>query len=280
MNLLEFNTPSKIAIAFDEEAHRYTDEFNTKYTSVTTVIKDYEIPFDREYWLAWKAEKLQVSVEELDAVWVGINKDSLVRGNEKHNYLEGSIHALYANLKNTIKGFFYRGSKTLNREQLEQSDLQFKHNKIYRFLVQLLNQGYTLYPEYRVYNQQVGICGTIDVLAVKSKDFIIVDWKTNKDLLSFRAGYFKKDRNGIKTNKFVGKEEYFKYPLGDIEFCKGEIYTLQLSMYAFLTELFGLNCVGLYLWHIRDSDVMYEIKYRKQHIHKMITHHYKKKQTL
>ncbi len=279
MELLEFNKPTKIAISFNEEAHSYTDEFNTKYTSVTTVIKDYEIPYDREFWLAWKAEKLGVSIEELDAEWVRINVESKVRGNEKHNYLEDSINALYNKLKNAFSKFSFKGKvKTLDRQQLEQSDLQYTHNKIYRFLVQLLDNGYTLYPEYRVYNQQVGICGTIDVLAVKDKEFIIVDWKTNKDLLSFKAGYFKKDRNGIKTNKFVTKEEYFKYPLGDIEFCKGEIYTLQLSMYAFLTELFGLECVGLYLWHIRDSDVMYKIQYRKRHIHKMITHHYNKKQ--
>ena len=273
---IELDSPLKRRIYFDEENHKYTDDYNTKYTSVITIIGKYEIPFDREYWLSWKAKKLGVTVESLGKEWDDINKEACDTGNEKHNYLENEVNSFYKpTTRFHLEGFSYRGDyKVINKSNLDSSTLKHKHPDVYRYLIDLIDKGFILYAERRIYNYQLGVCGTIDILAVRDKEFIIVDWKTNKKPLYFKAGYFKK-RNGIETDIWVNKREFFKEPLGNIPFCKGEIYTMQLSTYAFLVEVYGMTCVGMSLWHLRENkDVMYSIKYRKESVKRMLEDFY------
>lgn len=277
---MQFQFPIKRNIVFDEPNHIYTDEVGTAYISVTTLIKKYELEFEREYWLEIKAKQLEVSTDDLSNEWNRITKEACDKGTKEHKYLEDNVNSFYSGSTNIIKKkpiSFYRGMKVVNLEVLNNSELKITHYKVYLFLVDLINQGYTLYSEKRVYNSEVGICGTIDIFAVKGDDFIIVDWKTNKDTLCFKSGYFKKNYLGQKTNIFVNQDKTFKYPLHNIPFCKGETYTLQLSLYAFLSELFGMTCKGLYLWHLRQDDVMYKINYRKEDVNRMIEHYYKNK---
>ena len=63
-------------ISFNEELHRYTDEYSSEYKSVTTVIHDYVPEFDKEYWSKYKAAQLGITQEEVLKSWNKINKKS------------------------------------------------------------------------------------------------------------------------------------------------------------------------------------------------------------
>lgn len=262
----------KKQLKFNEEFHRYTDEDNNIYTSVTTLIKNYEIPFDENYWAKYKADKLGISVEAIKANWNDIRTESGKAGTKEHLLLENSINAsltqpIHYNKTNPYKELFDNLNikiTSTNLEVLKNTALATKYSDIYLYLEKYILDGWSLYSEKRVYWHEYLIAGTIDCLLIKGKEFIIVDWKTNKDILNFKSGYYKKV-NGIKSNIWVDKKEYFKKPIHIIEFCKGNIYTLQLSLYAYILELWGYSCYDLQLYHIKRDDTpkRYKINYLK-----------------
>ena len=96
--------------------------------------------------------------------------------------------------------------------------------------------------------------------------------------MKFTSGYYKKI-NGVKTNEWVSKDERLKYPLNHVQECKGMIYTIQLSLYAYICGLWGYNVIKLELCHLVDNEepTFYDIEYRKQEVHKMIMHYTKTK---
>lgn len=112
------------------------------------------------------------------------------------------------------------------------------------------------------------LSGTIDILCIKDTDFVILDWKTNRDGLQFESGYYKKDKTtkpAQLTNEWVSKSEYMLPPLNYLPNCNGYHYTMQLSMYARMVELIlGIPCVGLGLCHIASPFVKnnYGMPYR------------------
>ena len=55
---------------FEEEAHTYHYE-KTKYDSVTSYIKRFKVPFDREYWSKKKANERGVDVSVVLDEWQG-----------------------------------------------------------------------------------------------------------------------------------------------------------------------------------------------------------------
>ncbi len=279
---MEYEKPEKINIYFDEVAHKYTDDYGTNYLSCTQLISRYEVPFDREYWLQYKANELGISKEELSAEWDNLTTASHIKGNAKHKELEDSVNYSYKTENSFIpfKGGSFGGGYEIVLNRLEQTELAKQHNDIYVFLVDLIKQGFRLYAEKRVYNRQLGLCGTIDLIAIKGLEFYIIDWKTNKEELKFNSGYYKKKWvNGtkVKTNQWVHTDDRLKYPLNHLQQCKGTGYVLQLNLYAFLTELFGFKNIGIVLWHIRDTDKKYVIKNIRQDIDLMLSHYYENK---
>lgn len=269
----------KKIITFNEELHSYTDEDNSVYTSVTTLIGEYTPKFDEKYWSNYKARESGVSQKEILDNWKQINKESLVKGNTEHKLLENSIndsirpkkdHLLITAL-NRLTGHEFTN---VNLDILAQSDLAKKYPTIFEFLRTKINQRWRLYVEKRTYSFDHLVAGTIDCLLVKGGQFMIVDWKTNKKELHFKSGYYKKV-GGIESTQWIDKKEYMLGPLKHLEHCKGIIYTMQLSLYAYILELWGLECVGLVLYHIRDSIVpkAYNIIYDKMSSELLLIHH-------
>ena len=224
----------------------------------------------KEYDLAtlYKGEiATYMSPQMITAEWRDLARIACDWGHEKHSYLEDCIERFYGKkaidapradvpVIATDNTFRYR---IVSVEELDNSPLAESHLSIYQVLRALITKGYTLYAEKRVYSYDHKVSGTIDVLAVKGKEFYIVDWKTNKDELSFESGYYKKEWDAnrtakIKTKTWVAKDERFKFPLQSIQFCKGNGYVVQLSLYAYLCELWGLQCKGLILCHIRHKE--------------------------
>lgn len=248
----------RTTIKFDEALHRYTDEAGTPYISVTTLIGLYHAKFDEDFWAKKKAKESGLPVSVIKQNWKQIRDFACERGNNEHKLLEDSINDSTGGAKfdfEKSEGKTGLGSIIITKTNLnilQDSPLAKKYPKIYSFLRKHIEEGWSLYPEKRVYWVDYTIAGTIDCLLVKGKLFMIVDWKTNKDELKFESGYYKKV-NGVKTNTWVPKKEYFYAPLQNLEYCKGMVYTMQLSLYAYILELWGYKCVGLYLFHMREN---------------------------
>ena len=313
-------------IFFNEKLHRYTDNLANVYTSSTTLIGKYYNKFDtkarsRDCHLAGKRGNLKyrtpdgkraLTQQEIINKWDKARDVACDKGNSKHNYLETRIKAtsLY---KNAVKQFVDRpdGERLytiddiakehnfglLSIQDFAKTGIKDKYPVIYNSIQHLVNQGYRLYAEICVYDAVSLVSGLIDLLLVnpETNSFMILDWKTNIDDFTYVAGYYVKDANGNRTTQFKESSEYFKHPISHLQASNGNKYGLQLSLYAFLTEQWGLKLEKIILCHIRDFPYtervlnkrnlsldyvgletvdFHEIKYLKDEVVKVIKHHY------
>ena len=273
---------------FDEGPHKYTDTYGNEYISVTTIIGNYSPKFDKDYWLHKKAKELGITEKELAKRWQDITDEACTRGSHTHNGLEDGIKGSsmfkdaikYLNQIETGRCITVADIPNLKARPLDiekfKEATNNKYPKIYEVFDFYITRGYTIYSEIGVFLPNLLISGTIDVLAIKSDRFVILDWKTNKDGLHFTSGYYKKDKTCKPvqlTNNWVEKDEKMLPPFNTLPECNGSHYTIQLSTYARMVELIlGIPCVGCGLCHIgtpfklnkygmpyRDEKGLYEI---------------------
>ncbi|MCQ2971676.1 MAG: hypothetical protein MJ209_00020 [archaeon] len=257
----------EVFLYFQEEGHKYTDTLGNGYTSVTTLIHENYCPkFDKKYWLRKKAKELGISEKQLEQQWADITKEACERGTATHNGIEDAIKevSMFKNavqyLKQiedgrvvTVADIPNFAAKPLDIEAFKKAT-DYKYEEIYRVFDFYTKQGYTIYSEIGMFLIDYKISGTIDILCYRPTDFVILDWKTNRDGLQFDAGYFKKDKKTIphqRTNEYVVTNEKMLPPLNHLPNCNGSHYTMQLSTYARGVELIlGIPCVNLGLCHI------------------------------
>lgn len=258
----------EIFLYFKEEGHKYNDTLGNSYTSVTTLIHDNYVPkFNKKYWLHKKALELGVSEKTLEKQWQDITDEACERGTKIHNGLEDAIKEV-SKFKNAIK--YLTNVNTgrvvtvadipnfnatpLNIEEFKKAT-NYKYDEIYRVFNFYIERGYTIYSEIGCFLIDYLLSGTIDILCIRDSDFVILDWKTNREGLQFESGYYRKDKStkpAQKTNEWVRKTEFMLPPLNYLPNCNGYHYTMQLSMYARMVELIlGIPCVGLGLCHIQ-----------------------------
>ena len=130
-----------------------------------------------------------------------------------------------------------------------------KYPEIYRVFKFYTDKGYIIYSEIGAYLMDYLVSGTIDIFCYRPTDFVILDWKTNRDGLKFEAGYYKKDKTTIPnqlTNEWIPQpRKKMLPPVSHLADCNGMHYSLQLSMYAIMAEIIlGIPCYGLGLCHI------------------------------
>lgn len=273
---------------FQEDGHKYTDTYGNEYISVTTIIGNYSPKFDKDYWLHKKAKELGITEKELAKRWQDITDEACTRGSHTHNGLEDGIKGSsmfkdaikYLNQIETGRCITVADIPNLKARPLDiekfKEATNNKYPKIYEVFDFYITRGYTIYSEIGVFLPNLLISGTIDVLAIKSDRFVILDWKTNKDGLHFTSGYYKKDKTCKPvqlTNNWIEKDEKMLPPFNTLPECNGSHYTIQLSTYARMVELIlGIPCVGCGLCHIgtpfklnqygmpyRDEKGLYEI---------------------
>ena len=279
----------EVFLYFKEEGHKYNDSNGNSYTSVTTLIHDNYVPkFNKKYWLHKKAKELGISEKQLEKQWQDITDEACARGTATHNGIEDAIKEV-SMFKNaiqyltkindgrvvTVADIPYLNVKPLNIDEFKKAT-DYKYEEIYRVFQFYIDRGYTIYSEIGAFLIDYLISGTIDILCIKDTDFVILDWKTNRNGLQFESGYFKKDKTCKPTqltNEYITKSEYMLPPLNYLPNCNGYHYTMQLSMYARMVELIlSIPCVGLGLCHIgspfiknkygmpyRDKDNQYPI---------------------
>lgn len=259
---------------FDEGPHKYTDSNGNEYISVTTIIGNYVPKFNSKYWARKKAQEQGVSEKEIIKQWDKIKKEACERGTHTHNGIEDAIKDV-SMFKDAIRYLMqtetgrcvtvadlpYIVVNPLDIEKFKEATNN-KYEEIYRVFQFYTNKGYAIYSEIGVFDPELLISGTIDVLCVRPTDFVILDWKTNRDGLKFESGYYKKDKSVIPnqlTNEWVKKNDKMLPPLNHLEECNGSHYTMQLSIYARLVErILEIPCKGLGLCHIGSPFVLNE----------------------
>lgn len=272
-----------IYLFFEEEGHKYTDTRGCNYKSVTTIIHDNYVPkFNKKYWLRKKSKELGISEKALEKQWQDITDEACERGTKTHNGIEDAIKEV-SKFKNAIKYLTNINTgrvvsvadipnftaKPLDIEAFKEAT-NYKYSEIYRVFDFYTKRGYTIYSEIGCFLIDYLISGTIDILCIRDTDFVILDWKTNRNGLQFQSGYFRKDKTtkpAQLTNDYVLKSEYMLPPLGHLPNCNGYHYTMQLSMYAIMVELIlDIPCVGMGLCHIASPFVknQYGMPYRDE----------------
>lgn len=257
---------------FDEGPHKYTDTFGNEYRSVTTLIGDYYNHFDADYWAHKKAREQGKSEKAIRAEWDRIRDEACERGTKQHNGLEDAIKNV-SQFKDAIRYLEETKSgrcitiadipnlipKPLDIEEFKNATNN-KYPEIYRVFDFYSSKGYIIYSEIGAFLMDYLISGTIDIFCYRPTDFVILDWKTNRDGLKFEAGYYKKDKSTIPnqlTNEWVKKKQNMLPPLNHLDDCNGTHYSMQLSLYALMAEIvLDIPCVGLGLCHIASPWVL------------------------
>ena len=257
---------------FTEEGHKYNDDLGNIYTSVTTLIHQYANTFDADYWAHKKAREQGKSEKQIRAEWNRIKDEACERGTATHNGIEDAIKSV-SKFKEAIKYLEEVKSgrcitiadipdlipRPLDVEEFKVATNN-KYPEIYRVFDFYTERGYIIYSEIGAFLIDYLISGTIDIFCYRPTDFVILDWKTNRDGLKFEAGYYKKDKSTIPnqlTNEWIKKKQNMLPPLNHLDDCNGMHYTMQLSLYAIMAEIIlDIPCVGLGLCHIGSPWVL------------------------
>ena len=261
-----------IHLYFEEDGHKYTDSNGNQYISTTTIIGQYAPKFNAKYWAHKKAKEQGVSEKEILRQWNQIKDEACKRGTNTHNGIENAIKDV-SKFQEAIKYLIQTESgrcitvadipdlnvKPLDVDKFKEATNN-KYEEIYKVFQFYVDRGYTIYSEIGVFDPQLLISGTIDILCIRPTDFVILDWKTNRDGLKFESGYYQKDKTTIPnqlTNLWVRKNEKMLPPLNHLPECNGSHYTMQLSIYARLVErILEIPCTKLALCHIGSPFVL------------------------
>ena len=312
-NVFDLNNAIKATkIYFNEELHKYTDEFNNPFTSMTTMLKEYFIEFDMKAVAAacekigcnprhpkyskYKGKKAWQIIKE----WENTGRVAADNGTVKHGVLELAVkdsNGFNENVK-IVKNLDSVKLVTINDaiedhsygridlDVLGRTGIEKRYPKLYKMFKHFTDMGFHIYSEIAVYDCERLISGLIDILLINfdTNEFLIVDWKTNKQDIRFDAGYFEKDLKGNDTMNWVATNQICKNPIGNLASSIGNHYAMQLSGYANLVELRGLTCIGILLYQIREPLVAGElervegiqINYLKEYTEMMFNDHWSK----
>lgn len=200
-------------IRFTPQDHKYTSikkEDEKDWISVTTFIGQFKQPFEADK-IALKSSKNKKSKwfgmtpEAIKEAWKNEANRATTLGTWYHNCRESDICALDTMERHgvTIPVF-----KPLEIETVKYSPDQ------------KLKDG--VYPEHMVYLKSMGLCGQSDLVEVINGEVHITDYKTNKEIKV--EGFT--NWEGITTKMLK--------PVGHLDDCNLNHYTLQLSLYMYI----------------------------------------------
>jgi hypothetical protein len=231
------------SIKFYEDGHRYIDEdTGEQLESVTRLIHNYQQPFDSDKHSSRVAKRQGKTQEEVLMEWKNKADAACEFGTGIHNILE--------------RIFLAPGRMIIPQNEEEERIIQaYNRTKQLEFLTG------ELYPEQIVYNKKFKLAGQSDLIHIVPNDqFDVGDHKTNEN---FRY--------------FSSFNQYLKYPLNHLSDCEFNLYSLQLSTYAYFYEqMTGLKCRRLFvLYFWRDYNIFQVIpmNYMKIEVMMMLKHY-------
>lgn len=238
-------------IQFVEEGHEYFIE-KEKYTPVSTIISEYEQPFDEDKVAENYARKNHRTKEDVLKEWKFKNLKSTIGGSRVHEFGE-SYTNMVAGMPEKICDSNKRQYVDCRGEMMliPTYSKEFSVKKFYDE-----KSGY-LIPvgaEFKLSTRHMGdrvrkICGTCDLLFYEEDalfgggQFVLADWKTNASL----------------TNDYKRKNNIcMKFPFDNMIDDALSHYTLQFNLYRRMLESVGVKIGDMRLiWLKEDGD--YEI---------------------
>jgi hypothetical protein len=219
-------------IAFYPENHLYKID-NIPALSVTTIISKFFPEFDTEYWATVKASELGMSPKEVAAQWKETGEKAAQQGTFLHEQIE--------------------------KYYLQQ---QYQQTEEFHLFKQFVNEHNHLKPyrsEWRIFDEDYHIAGTIDLITENHGVFEIYDWKRSEKVVNIYG-------KPITENSFqcgVGK-------LKEIPDTKFNRYSLQQSLYRYILERkYNLKISKMYLIVLHPKYEQYykvEVPYLKKHV--------------
>lgn len=178
-----------------EETHKYINtDTGEEYISVSKLLSRFKRPFDKAFWAEKKAKEYGTSAEEVLQMWDDLRDYSCHKGKNYHKIMEEYI---ITGIKDPINQSLYDS---------------FDSN------IEYLGDIINIDAEKLLHSHEYKVAGTSDVIINHpNNQFSIVDFKTNK-AFRFHSKY----------------NEYLLSPVDHLQSCEFNIYTLQLSLYAFM----------------------------------------------
>lgn len=217
-------------VTFKEDTHQYFNEKNEEYISGTRFLHKFECPFDEDGISKRVAAREGVTQQEILAKWKAISKEACDYGTMIHNAMENYIK--FGERKDALEPLYKSFDRIVGQD--------FKRAK-------------EIHSELLLWTDEYKIAGTADLIIVHDdKEFSVGDFKTNKSI----------DFCSIYGNRMLD-------PIPHLTSCNYTIYSLQLSLYAYMFSMrTGLQCRRLFLMHknndqwkyISANYMLYEIK--------------------
>lgn len=238
-------------IQFIEEGHEYFIE-NEKYTPVSTVISEYEQPFDEDKVAENYARKNNRTKADVLKEWKFKNLKSTIGGSRVHEFGES-----YTNM---VAGFPEKICEANRKQYVDcRGEMMLiptfpKESAVKKFYDEKNGYLIPVGAEFKLSTRYMGdrvrkICGTCDLLFYEEDplfgegQFVLADWKTNASLTN---DY--KRKNGI----------CMKFPFDNMIDDALSHYTLQFNLYRRMLESVGVKIGDMRLiWLKEDGD--YEI---------------------
>jgi len=238
-------------IKLEESTHTYydTEDSSRTFISATTILGKYKPKFDSDYHAQRIADRDDRTKEDVLAEWKFINDTANEYGTNFHSIFERYLET-YSRL--------YIPRDVFEREAIREFVECCRKNNLNFYL------GNTIRPEIILSLRIDGkddIAGMTDMLDdVDDFWFDVFDFKTNKEF-----NYF---------NKY---EESLFFPVDFLKNCEYDLYTLQISLYAYMYEKETgkkFRQGGLFYWDKELKTFTYiPITYQKRTIEQLITHY-------
>ena len=238
-------------IQFIEEGHEYFIE-KEKYTPVSTVISEYEQPYDEDRIAENFARKNRRTKEDVLKEWKFKNLKSTIGGSRVHEFGESYTNMVAgfpekicdANRKQYVD---YKGEMILIPTFPKECSVKKFYDEKSEYLVPV-GAEFKLSTRYMGDNVRK-ICGTCDLLFYEEDplfgegQFVLADWKTNASL----------------TNDYKRKNNIcMKFPFDNMVDDALNHYTLQFNLYRRMLESVGIKIGDMRLiWLKEDGD--YEV---------------------
>ena len=241
-------------IIFKEDTHQYFDRDANEYQSVTRILKKIQVPFDKDkvsgFMAVTIAKEKGISVEQAKAEllleWEGKRDSSIDRGTGIHKHIE-----YYLNTGNKV----------------------MELAGVINYLNEIIKPAYRYYSEIILYDQTTKIAGQTDLVIQRQKTpdsvYDFYDYKTNES----KGIQF--DSIGRKSDVDKHYNKYFLSPLEHMEDCNYSLYSLQLSLYAYLAQVtYGIKIGRLGIIFI-DNEMkvqMFPVPYLKMEAVSLVFH--------
>ncbi len=226
-------------IRFSEKDHKYTN-INTgeTYISGTQLLSLFKPEFNSKELAERVAKKKGITADAILNEWADIAKIATTKGTAIHESIESLIMREPEKMHNEYSSIAKSALLTIEQTFGNLSNLKSEvivYNDDYKIASQSdLVQRYTpKFSKYEIIN--------------------IIDYKTNKEI------------------RFTSKyQEYLKEPISHLAECEYNVYSLQLSLYAYLLEgMYPKSKIGqLAIMWLNNSNkwIIYQVPYMKQEV--------------